>query len=100
MIKEMIEWHEVATRIPTIEERNAINYEFDYVIIGDMLENGDEILVCMRYGVYIDRCEVDCINGINVYFLENLLDWKGVIAWAYPPKGPKSKPINIGREIE
>lgn len=93
MIKEIIEWHEIATRIPTVEERDTIDCDFNYIFIGDMPENGDEILVATRYGIYIDTCEVDCIDGNNFYFLEDLEDWNGVIAWAYLPEGPKSKSL-------
>lgn len=98
MMTEVIEWHEVATRIPTVEERDTIDYDFDYIFIGDMPENGDKILVATRYGVYIDTCEVDCIDGNNYYSLEELETWNGIIAWAYLPKGPISKSLSRREE--
>lgn len=98
MMKEVIEWHEVKTRIPTVEERDTIDYDFDYIFIGDMPENGDKILVATRYGVYTDTCEVDCIDGNNCYSLEELGDWDGVIAWAYLPKGPIRKSLSRREE--
>lgn len=100
MIKEIIEWHEVATRIPTVEELDAIDFNFEYIFVGDMPENGDEILVATRRGVYIDTCEVDCIDGNNIYFLEDLGEWDGVIAWAYLPRGPISKSLSKRRKTE
>lgn len=70
MIKEIIEWHEVKKRKP----------------IGDMPENGEEILIATPYGVSTDTCGLDYDYG---YYLEETGDWDDVIAWAYFPKGPK-----------
>ena len=78
---EMIKWNEVKKRKPTKEEQ-AEFYERDigevpYILIGDMPENGEEILIATPYGVSTDICGLDDDYG---FYLEDRGDWDDVIA--------------------
>ena len=92
MIKEIIEWHEVKKRKPTEEEQAEFDErdigEVPYILIGDMPEDGEEILIATPYGVSSDICGIDDDYG---FFLEERGDWDDVIAWAYLPKGPRNR---------
>lgn len=56
--------------------------EFPYFTC-KMPEDGQEILVCTKYGVYMDVCSCDEYNSIG---LESNGDWDGVLAWMPLPE--------------
>lgn len=89
MYTETITWHELKIRDLTDEEK-AEYEEYceiygmpEYIIEGELPNDGQEILIVTRWGVTTDTCIVDEEDG---YALEDRGDWEGVIAWAEFPR--------------
>lgn len=94
MFEEKIIWHEITMRPLTEEEkseyaeRGYADYEIpEYMISGEMPEDGQEILIALTSCVHQDCCMVDDSSALgNEYALESLGDWDGVKAWADMPQ--------------
>lgn len=86
-----IEWHEVKTRPLDDEEKEyyaEMDIEPEYIFVGTMPDDGQEILVATKFGVDRDICCDDVEYGIG---LEQNGDWDGVLAWAEMPTYAKRK---------
>lgn len=66
-----------------------------YLFVGQMPEDGQEILISTKYGVSFDMCLYDPEYG---YGLDNHDDWDGVLAWMPLPK-PYEKEGDPGVDI-
>ena len=87
----VIEWHEVKTRPLDDEEKEyyaEMCMEPEYIFVGTMPDDGQEILVATKFGVDRDICCNDGEYGIG---LEQNGDWDGVLAWAEMPTYAKRK---------
>lgn len=87
----VIEWHEVKTRPLDDEEKEyyaEMGMEPEYIFVGTMPDDGQEILVATKWGVDRDICCNDGEYGIG---LEQNGDWDGVLAWAEMPTYAKRK---------
>lgn len=87
----VIEWHEVKTRPLDDEEKEyyaEMDIEPEYIFVGTMPGDGQEILVATKWGVDRDICCNDGEYGIG---LEQNGDWDGVLAWAEMPTYAKRK---------
>ncbi len=85
--KETITWHEVKTRPLTGEEKEEYaEFEPEYMLDCPLPDDGKEILVATKYGVYVDVCGIDIEGGYYLVNLVNRGDWEGVLAWAEMPK--------------
>lgn len=84
---ETIVWHKVKTRQPTEDEARAYYESYEdtlaYVLDCSLPEDGEEILILTRYGVFSDTCVYD----EGWWFLDKNGDWEDVIAWAKLPTG-------------
>lgn len=87
----VIEWHEVTTRPLDDEEKEyyaEMDMELEFIFDCEMPEDGQEILICTKWGVDKDICSNDADYGIG---LEGRGDWDGVYAWAEMPTYAKQK---------
>lgn len=92
-MKEIIEWHKVVTRPLTKKEiadytkRGYQDYELpEYAFNCPLPDDGQEILVATKWGIYADICTYDCNDVDTLYGLERSGDWDDVLAWAAMPK--------------
>lgn len=92
-MKEIIEWHDVAMRPLTEEEkadyieRGYQDYELpEYALDCPLPDDGQEILIATKWGVSCDICACDYDDVNTLYGLETNGDWDGVLAWAAMPK--------------
>lgn len=85
-------WHPIKLRPLTPEERGqfAEYWGIEYCDTQDekafdclMPEDQERILICTKWGVYIDTCEYDPDEG---YSLEDRGDWEDVTAWMSLPE--------------
>lgn len=80
-----IEWHKVTLRQLTEEEMahyKEIGSYVECIFDCEMPHDGQEILVATSWGVDTDICYSDNCE----FWLDNLGDWAGVLAWAEIPK--------------
>lgn len=94
----MSEWIPIKYRPMTEEEKK---YYEEYTDVEEMFdcpmpEDGQEILISTKFGVYADICDIDEKYG---YGLENHEDWEGVLAWMPLPE-PYVPEINDGNMAE
>ena len=88
------EWIPVTTRPMTDDEWEELSDEAkDYIDEDEkwffdcpMPENGQNILISTKWGVWGDTCEISSEGGINAYYLEGHGDWDGVEAWMPLPE--------------
>ena len=89
-VTEVIRWHKVGRRELTAEEKSKYAEEdIQYTLVGIMPENGENVLIQTKQGVFADVCGVDFDNetGLFTFYLEVEGDWEYVIAWASLPRG-------------
>ena len=89
-VPEIIRWYKVEKRELTDEEKAKYAEEdIEYLFCGNMPENGEDVLIQTKQGVFADVCECDFDEetGLFAYGLETEGDWDYVIAWARMPRG-------------
>ena len=82
------EWEELSD-----EAKDYIDEDGKWFFDCPMPENGQNIIISTKWGVWGDTCEISAEGGLNAYYLEGQGDWDGVLAWM-----PMPEPYKKGEE--
>lgn len=68
------------------EAKDYIDEDGKWFFDCPMPEDGQNIIISTKWGVWGDTCEISAEGGLNAYYLEGQGDWDGVLAWMPMPE--------------